>query len=122
VRPQEPSGPAGERPAPASCLQRLTDDRPRSIGGSRLRDGALHNLRSAQGVIRLADKYGPVRLEAACRRAVEVGDPGYRTIKGILVAGTETECENRASVPEAPAHLHGQQSLFSHLDEEETAG
>jgi len=109
---------------PAWCRHRASE-----LGGAVaeviagfLRDGALHNLRSAQGVIRLADKYGPVRLEAACRRAVEVGDPGYRTIKGILVAGTETECENRASVPEAPAHLHGQQSLFSHLDEEETAG
>lgn len=36
MRPQEPSGPAGQRPAPALCLQRLTDDRPSSIGGSRL--------------------------------------------------------------------------------------
>ena len=88
-----------------------------------LADGALHNLRSAQGVIRLADKHGPERLQAACRRAIEVGDPGYRTIKGILAAGTETEWDDKVSVPEAPAHLHGQQSLFSHLDdEEETAG
>lgn len=74
-------------------------------------------------MIRLADKFGRERLQAACGRAIEVGDPGYRTIKGILVAGTETESDDKVSVPEAPAHLHGQQSLFSHLDnEEETAG
>jgi len=84
-----------------------------------LADGALHNLRSAQGVIRLADKYGPGRLQAACRRAIEVGDPGYRTIKGILAASTETETDVKTSVPEAPAHLHGQESLFSHLDDQE---
>jgi hypothetical protein len=88
-----------------------------------LADGALHHLRSAQGVIRLADKYGLDRLQAACRRAIEVGDPGYRTIKGILVAGTETEGSTTESVPAAPAHLHGQQSLFSHLEtKEETLG
>jgi hypothetical protein len=86
-----------------------------------LADGALHNLRSAQGVIRLADKYGPERLRAACARAIEVGDPGYRTIKGILVAGTEAETETETAAPHAPAHLHGRDSLFSHLDNEEAA-
>jgi hypothetical protein len=110
---------------PAWCRHRANE-----LGGAAaevitgfLADGALHNLRSAQGLIRLADKYSRDRLQAACRRAIEVGDPGYRTIKGILVAGTENESENKASVPEAPAHLHGQKSLFSHLDNEsETAG
>ena len=29
------------------------------------------------------------RLEAACARALEAGDPSYRTVKGILAAGTE---------------------------------
>ena len=37
----------------------------------------------------LRDKHGCARLEAACARAIEVGDPSYRTIKGILIAGTE---------------------------------
>ena len=31
------------------------------------------------------------RLEAACARAIAVGDPSYRTIKGILIAGAETD-------------------------------
>ena len=53
---------------------------------------AIHRLRSAQGIIGLAGRpgVGNARLEAACDRALTVGDPSYRTIKGILAAGTET--------------------------------
>ena len=54
-----------------------------------MRDNAIHHLRSAQGVLGLRDKYGCDRLDAACARALAVGDPAYRTIKGILAAGTE---------------------------------
>lgn len=52
-------------------------------------DNAIHHLRAAQGVLGLRDKHSCARLEAACARAIEVGDPSYRTIKGILIAGTE---------------------------------
>jgi transposase len=54
-----------------------------------MRDNAIHHLRGAQGVLGLRDKHGCERLEAACARAIAVGDPSYRTIKGILIAGTE---------------------------------
>jgi hypothetical protein len=54
-----------------------------------MRDNAIHHLRSAQGGLGLRDKYGCDRLDAACARALAVGDPAYRTIKGILAAGTE---------------------------------
>lgn len=77
-----------------------------------LGNAALHRLRSAQGVIRLADRYGATRLDAACARAVVVGDPSYRTIKGILVAGTEEDGTPMGTIPIAPAHLHGPVSLF----------
>ena len=59
--------------------------------GDLLALNALYRLRSAQGVLGLADKHTPQRLEAACAKAIAVGDPSYRTVKGILVAGTETE-------------------------------
>lgn len=73
---------------------------------------ALHRLRSVQGILALAEKYTPTRLDAACARALSVGDPSYRTIRGILVAGTETT-ENPAPVaPITPAHLHGPDQLF----------
>lgn len=73
---------------------------------------ALHRLRSAQGVIGLAERVGPERLEKACRLALEVGDPTYPTVKGILSAGTEDLGAEPEALPETPAHLHGPAGLF----------
>jgi transposase len=76
---------------------------------------ALFRLRAAQGVVGMATKHTPARLEAACARAIEVGDPSYRTIKGILVAGTETTTAAGGPVgcgAGVPAFLHGPQALF----------
>jgi hypothetical protein len=53
-----------------------------------LASGALHHLRAAQGILGLVDRYGADRLDAACARALEVGDPTYRTVKGILAVVT----------------------------------
>jgi hypothetical protein len=76
--------------------------------------GALYRLRSAQGVLGLADKHSPQRLEGACGKAIAAGDPSYRTIKGILVAGAETDPPPApAGDGGAPAHLHGPDALFS---------
>jgi hypothetical protein len=73
---------------------------------------ALYRLRAAQGVLGLAGTHGAERLEAACARAVAVGDPGYRTVKGILIAGTENDPPPRARTSvSAPAHLRGPQGL-----------
>ena len=49
----------------------------------------LDNLRAAQGVVRLAKKYGPARLEAACTRALHFGNVKYRTVKSILHQGLD---------------------------------
>jgi hypothetical protein len=87
-----------------------------------LSDGALYHLRAAQGVVGLADKYGATRLDAACHRALEVGDPEYRTVRGILKAGTERDGDAVLNAPSAPAHLHGPSSLFDHLSTDEVAG
>lgn len=49
----------------------------------------LDNLKAAQGVIGLAKRFGAARLEAACRRALDHGDPKYRTVKTILERGLD---------------------------------
>ncbi|MGD0575732.1 MAG: IS21-like element helper ATPase IstB [Anaerolineales bacterium] len=54
---------------------------------------ALHHLRQAQGIVRLADKYGPARLNAACACTLAFGDPAYRTIKTILERGLDRQTE-----------------------------
>jgi hypothetical protein len=77
-----------------------------------LAEPVLHRLRSAQGVLRLAERHDPARLDAACARALAVGDPAYRTVKGILVAGTEHEGLAPTTMAEVPAHLRGWRGLF----------
>jgi hypothetical protein len=77
---------------------------------------ALFRLRAAQGVLSLAGKHGPARLDKACARAIEVGDPSYRTIKGILAARAEA-----GPAPEstgdggAAACLRGPSQLFANV-------
>lgn len=83
------------------------------VVGSVLEVNALYRLRQAQGIVHLADRHGPERLEAACRRAAQVGDPSYKTVKGILAAGAEHDGDDRPdTAPSAPAHLHGPRRLF----------
>ncbi len=82
--------------------------------GALLADNALYRLRAAQGVIGLADKHAPGRLEAACAAAIAAGDPSYRTVKGILAAGTEQAPPGRAAGDGgAAAFLHGPAALFA---------
>ena len=59
----------------------------------------------------LADRHSPERLEAACRRAIEAGDPTYRTVKGIIVAGAEAAPAPEPVGSDTPALLHGPEAL-----------
>jgi hypothetical protein len=85
-----------------------------------LAGGALHHLRAAQGILTLAERHGAERLDAACARALAAGDPSYRTVKGILALGAETAPPDHPGGGSAsaatPAHLHGRDGLFAHLD------
>ena len=79
-----------------------------------LAENALYRLRAAQGVLHLADKHQPGRLEAACAKAAAAGDPSYRTVKGILAAGTEQVPVTAPSGDAgAGAFLHGPDVLFA---------
>lgn len=83
----------------------------------------LFRLRSAQGVLGLADKHGPQRLEAACAKAITAGDPSYRTIKGILATGAETDPPRPPTGDAgAAAHLHGPDALFAASIPQTTGG
>jgi hypothetical protein len=100
---------------PAWCRRRAAElgDGVVEVVAALMEVNALYRLRQAQGIVRLADKHGADRLDAACRRAITVGDPSYKTVKGILAAGTEADGDDTPnSPPAAPAHLHGPQRLF----------
>jgi hypothetical protein len=101
---------------PTWCRRRAAEIGPATVAviDGLLAENALFRLRAAQGVLGLADKHDPARLEAACLVATAVGDPSYRTIKGILAAGTETRTPARPTGDAgAPAHLHGPLQLFA---------
>jgi hypothetical protein len=101
---------------PTWCRRRAAEIGPAATAviGELLAENALFRLRAAQGVLGLADKHNPDRLEAACAKATAAGDPSYRTIKGILAAGTETTPAARPGGDAgAPAHLHGPLQLFA---------
>jgi transposase len=100
---------------PAWCRRRAAEIGPActAVIAALLEVNALYRLRSAQGVLGLADKHGRGRLDAACAKAIAAGDPSYRTIKGILAAGTETDPPPPTTGDGgAAAHLHGPGALF----------
>jgi hypothetical protein len=74
----------------------------------------LHYLRQSQGIIRLAEKYGEVRLDAACQRALAYGNAHYRTIRTILEKGLEPHRGEPAPPPIASvgAYLRGPEVLL----------
>jgi transposase len=78
--------------ATQQVIDRLLDHRPED------------RLRTAGRLLRLGEKYGSERLEAACTRALRFDDPGYMTIKRILKQGLEAE-ELPSTQPAPPAHL-----------------
>jgi hypothetical protein len=101
---------------PAWCRTRAAEIGPAcaALIGELLAENALYRLRAAQGVLHLADKHQSGRLEAACAKAAAAGDPSYRTVKGILAAGTEQIPAPRpAGDGGAAAFLHGPDALFA---------
>ena len=102
---------------PTWCRTRAADIGPHTTAviADLLEVNALFRLRAAQGVLGLTERYPTERVEAACGRALTAGDPTYRTIKGILAAGTD-----RADAPTRPtgdggaaAHLRGPAALLA---------
>jgi transposase len=60
--------------------------------------------RTCLGVIRLADKFGRDRLDAACKRALEINARSYSSVHSILKNGLERKPRPRAT--EEPAITH----------------
>lgn len=67
------------------------------------------SYRSCMGLLKLADKYSPTRLEATCERALSYSSrPSYKSIKNLLAAGKDaspSSCNDEQS--EEPAAPRG---------------
>jgi transposase len=59
-------------------------------------------FRSCIGILRLAKRYEPERLEAACARALALGTRSYSSVAAIL----KNAQERRTREPELPSLLH----------------
>ena len=80
--------------------------------GILLDDHALYHLRQVHAIIRLGEKYGKERLNAACSRANSFGDPAYRTVKNILEKGLDRAENYEPSPVSAGAFLRGPEELL----------
>lgn len=60
--------------------------------------------RSCLGIIRLSERFGAERMEAASRRAVAAGAFSYRSVKSILQSGLDRVSEEHMERPSLPPH------------------
>jgi transposase len=73
-------------------------------------------LRTAGRLLRLAERFGPERLEAACARALRFDDPAYMTVKRILEQGLDAqESPSTEPAPLALAFIRTPAELVGHL-------
>jgi transposase len=87
-------------PSTAALVQHVLDSRPHPE----------HGYRACLGILRLGDRYGPERLEAACCRGLRIGGTTYRSVKSILEHGLDREPVTEQAtlqLPQAHPHLRG---------------
>ena len=66
--------------------------------------------RRCLGLIRLGDKYSTDRLEAACKRAMAVGLPGYRSVASMLKTNLDKKSlpqPQQSAIGNASTHIRG---------------
>lgn len=89
---------------PAHCRQKAAQYGPMTtrLIEEVLQSYAMRNLRKAQAILRLGEKYGQ-QLEAACERALAFGNHRYQSLKVILEKGlTQPETPAASSSPLSP--------------------
>lgn len=82
-----------------------------------LDDPAVDRLRTAGRLLCLGERYGDERLELACQRAVQFGEPSYTTVKRILTEGLEAQPATTppATTPPAQSFVRTTSELLGHL-------
>ena len=82
-----------------------------------LADPVVDRLQTTKRLLGLRERYGDVRLEAACARALQFAEPVYVTVKRILVDGLEGEPAAAVAValPPARAFARNAGELLGHL-------
>lgn len=87
-------------PATAGVVAQILAHRPHPQQG----------FRSCLGILRLGERYGAERLEAACRRALRLNACRYKSIESILKRGLDRQPlpeQRELALPAAHDHLRG---------------
>jgi transposase len=82
-----------------------------------LDDPVVDRLYTAGRLLRLREQYGSERLENACQRTLDFGDPAYLTVKRILKTGRDQEEAPPAPIqaPPAKAFVRNVVEIVGHL-------
>lgn len=82
-----------------------------------LDDPVVDRLRTTGRLLRLRERFGDERLEAACQRAVEFGEPTYATVKRILTNGLDEQALPLLPAAQPPARTFARTAveLLGHL-------
>lgn len=91
---------AGTGPSTAALAQRILDDKPHPEQG----------YRACLGLLRLGERYGADRLEAASFRALRIGGTSYRSVKSILKNGLDrlpVEEQGALALPQEHENVRG---------------
>ena len=89
---------------PQWCVRESAEIGPncRLFVGKLLADGVTRRLGAALGTVRLRDKHGASRLDAACARALEHDLVRYKSVKTILEKGLD-QCPEG---PDSSGQIH----------------
>jgi hypothetical protein len=92
-------------PATAYIVNQLLDDK------------IVNRLRTAGRLLRLRERYGDQRLEAACAKALRYNEPAYTTVKRILAEGLEAAPPAAEPTLTIPVHTFARTAgeLLGHL-------
>jgi len=99
----------------AGCRKRAAEvgEATQKVVEGYLSDKVVERLPTVGRLLRLGERYGDERLEAACRRGLAHGDVKYVTIRGILKKGLEEEEVSPAPVsPPAQAFVRSPSELL----------
>jgi hypothetical protein len=89
---------------PAYCRERAQELGPHvgRMAAAILADHAIRNLRKAQALLRLGQKYGPARLDAACQYLLDFGVTEIRRLERVLEQGVPSLWRPQPPAPPAP--------------------
>jgi len=95
-------------PAVAAVVAHILEHKPHPEQG----------YRSCLGLLTLAKRYTPLRLEAACARARVTGTLTYRSVKSILIAGLDRQPLDEPLTLQLPAqHAHVRGAAYYRIPE-----